>query len=37
MDIKDGQYQNQIMIFFAVNDREAIYSQQKKDQKLTVA
>ena len=36
MDIKDGQYWNQ-MIFFAVNDREAIYSQQKKDQELTVA
>ena len=37
MVIKDGQYWNQMMIFFAVNDREAIYSQQKKDQELTVA
>ena len=32
----DGQHQNQI-IFFAAKDREAVYSQQKQDQELTVA
>ena len=32
----DGQYQNQI-IFFAAKDGEALYSQQKQDQELTVA
>ena len=31
----DGQYQNQI--FFAAKDEEALYSQQKQDQELTVA
>ena len=28
----DGQYQNQIIIFFAAKDGEALYSQQKQDQ-----
>ena len=32
----DGQYQNQI-VFFAAKDGEALYSQQKQDQELTVA
>ena len=32
----DGQQQNQI-IFFAAKDGEALYSQQKQDQELTVA
>ena len=32
----DGQYQNQI-IFFAAKDGEALYSEQKQDQELTVA
>ena len=32
----DGQYQNHIM-FFATEDGEALYSQQKQDQELTVA
>ena len=32
----DGQHQNQI-IFFASKDGEALYSQQKQDQELTVA
>ena len=32
----DGQYQNQIVIFFAVRNG-ALYSQQKQDMKLTVA
>ena len=32
----DGQYQNQI-IFFAAEDGEALYSQQKQNQELTVA
>ena len=32
----DGQHQNQI-IFFAAKDGEALYSQQKQDQELTVA
>ena len=33
----DGQYQNQIFIFFAAKDGEALYSQQKQDWELTVA
>ena len=32
----NGQYRNQIM-FFAAKDGEALYSQQKQDQELTVA
>ena len=33
----DRQHQNQIDIFFAAKDGEALYSQQKQDQELTVA
>ena len=33
----DGQHQNQIVIFFAAKDGEALYSQQKHDRELTVA
>ena len=36
----DGQHQNQIIfliIFFAAKDGEALYSQQKQDQELTMA
>ena len=33
----DSQHQNQIIIFFAPEDGEALYSQQKQDQVLTVA
>ena len=34
----DGQHRNQIDdIYFAAKDGEALYSQQKQDQKLTVA
>ena len=33
----DGQHQNQTAIFFAAKDGEALYSQQKQDQELTVA
>ena len=33
---QDGQHWNQI-IFFAAKDGEALYSQQKQDQELTVA
>ena len=33
----DDQYRNQIIIFFSAKDGEALYSQQKQDQKLTVA
>ena len=33
----DGQHQNQTDIFFAAKDGEALYSQQKQDQDLTVA
>ena len=34
----DGQYKNQNdYIFFAAKDGEALYSQQKQDQVLTVA
>ena len=32
----DGQHRNQI-IFFATKDGEALYSQQKQDQELTMA
>ena len=32
-----AQHQNQIDIFFAAKDGEALYSQQKQDQELTVA
>ena len=28
---------NRLIIFFAAKDREALYSQQKQDQELTVA
>ena len=34
---QDGQYWNHIDIFFAAKDGEALYSQQKQDQELTVA
>ena len=33
----DGQHRNQLIIFFAAKDGEALYSQQKQDQELTVA
>ena len=34
----DGQHQSQTdYIFFAAKDGEALYSQQKQDQELTVA
>ena len=33
----DGQHRNQTDIFFAAKDGEALYSQQKQDQELTVA
>ena len=33
----DGQHQNQINYIFAAKDGEALYSQQKQDQELTVA
>ena len=33
----DGQCQNQIDMFLAMEDGEALYSQQKQDQELTVA
>ena len=33
----DGQHRNQIDYIFAAKDAEALYSQQKLDQKLTVA
>ena len=33
----DGQYEIRLIIFFAANDGEALYSQQKQDQGLTVA
>ena len=33
----DGHYQNQIDMFFAAKEGEALYSQQKQDEKLTVA
>ena len=33
----DGQYQIRLIVFFAAKDGEALYSQQKQDQELTVA
>ena len=33
----DGQHENRLIIFFAEKDGEALYSQQKQDQELTVA
>ena len=33
----DGQHRNQMVIFSAAKDGEALYSQQKRDQELTVA
>ena len=33
----DGQYQIRFIILFAAKDGEALYSQQKQDQELTVA
>ena len=33
----DGQHQIRLIIFSAAKDGEALYSQQKQDQKLTVA
>ena len=33
----DGNTKIRLIIFFAVKDGEALYSQQKQDQKLTVA
>ena len=33
----DGQYQNRLIIFFAAENGEALYSQQKQDLGLTVA
>ena len=33
----DGQHQNQMDYIFAAKDGEALYSQQKQDQELTVA
>ena len=33
----DGQHRNQMIIFFAAKDGEAVYIQQKQDQKLIVA
>ena len=33
----DGQHQNQIVMFYAAKYGEALYSQQKQDQELTVA
>ena len=33
----DGQHRNRLIIFFAAKDGEALYSQQKQDQELTVA
>ena len=33
----DGQHRNQIDYIFAAKDGEALYSQQKQDQELTVA
>ena len=33
----DGQTEIRLIIFFAAKDREALYSQQKQDQELTVA
>ena len=33
----NGRYQIRLIIFFAAKDGEAVYSQQKQDQELTVA
>ena len=33
----DSQYKIRLIIFFAAKDEEALYSQQKQDQELTVA
>ena len=33
----DGQYQNQLIIFFAGKDGEVLHSQQKQNQELTMA
>ena len=33
----DGQHEIRLIIFFAVKDGEALYSQQKQDQEPTVA
>ena len=33
----EGQHRNQLIIFFAAKDGEALYSQQKQDPELTVA
>ena len=33
----DGQYRNQVDLFFAAKNGEALYSQQKQDRELTVA
>ena len=33
----DGHAKIRLIIFFADKDKEALYSQQKQDQKLTVA
>ena len=33
----DGQYQIRLILFFAAKDGEALYSQQKQDQEMTVA
>ena len=33
----DGKHQIKLIIFFAAKDGEALYSQQKQDQELTVA
>ena len=33
----DGQHQNKVGYIFAAKDGEALYSQQKQDQELTVA
>ena len=33
----DGQHQNPLIILFEAKDGEALYSQQKQDQELTVA
>ena len=33
----DGQTEIRLIIFFAAKDEEALYSQQKQDQELTVA
>ena len=33
----DGQHEIRLIVFFAAKDGEALYSQQKQDQELTVA